>query len=62
MTIHNRLAVTLLLLVIMGMSESSDDIKINPIKSSLLPYNLGKARIINSKHTFIHYVNTGWGL
>lgn len=34
-----------------------NDITITNLKSPLLPFHLGKARVVESKHTFIHYIN-----
>lgn len=34
------------------------DIKITNLESPLLPFHLGKARITQSKHTFIHFIET----
>lgn len=52
----------LLLLAVMlqaATAISKSDIVVNPLKGPLLPFNLGKARIVESKHTFIHYINIG---
>jgi hypothetical protein len=34
----------------------AEDIQVTPIPSQILPFHLGKGKIIESKHTFIHYV------
>ncbi|XP_060535895.1 uncharacterized protein LOC132707896 [Cylas formicarius] len=46
------LAATLLLVI------ANNDIEVIPIKTPLLPFRLGNARIIQHQHTFLHFVET----
>lgn len=46
------------LLLLKPPTITSNDITIQELNSPLLPFNLGKTRLIQSKHTFYHYVET----
>ena len=37
-------------------ANRDNDIKIIPIKTPILPFRLGNARVIDTKHTFLHYI------
>lgn len=41
---------------ILAIDVNDEDVRIIPIKTPLLPFNLGHTRIVDSKHTFVHYV------
>lgn len=45
-----------LLLAVSMATASTTDLEVSPIKTRLLPLHLGKSRIVQSKHSFIHYV------
>lgn len=50
---------TLLLLAVtlsIASTTKNNDVNIIPIKTPLLPFHLGNARVIESKHTFLHFV------
>lgn len=34
----------------------ADDIEVIPIRSRILPFHLGQARVIQNKHTFVHFI------
>lgn len=44
------------LVILISFSYGQTDIKIHPINSHLLPFQLGQASTIQNTHTFIHYV------
>jgi hypothetical protein len=45
----------IVLLIHLTMSQT-EDVSITTLSSQILPFHLGKGKIIESKHTFIHYV------
>lgn len=49
--------ISLLLLVFQLTSTQNTDIQIHPVENLLLPIDLGHAKIIYTKHTFLHFLD-----
>ena len=54
-----KLVLLILLPVLQTLPVNSDqtDIQLTTIKNPILPIQLGKAKIIYNKHTFLHYID-----
>lgn len=46
----------LTILVLLPLTQGTNELKITPIKNAILPIELRKSKVIYTKYTFLHYV------
>lgn len=47
---------TLIILIPINILILSQNVEISPVDNYIIPFHLGPGRVVENKHTFIHYV------